>query len=52
LQKKIINNYENIFFIRCVEKRDKAIAMGLTTAVVSMFAIVPSPTFFGWIIDR
>jgi len=38
--------------MRCVNPKDKAIALGLTTAIVSVLAVVPSPIFFGWIIDQ
>lgn len=38
--------------VRCVEKRDKAVSIGLATSILSLFAIIPSPIFFGWIIDR
>lgn len=36
---------------RCVNTEDKATSVGLTSAVVSIFAVVPSPIIFGIIID-
>lgn len=38
--------------VRCVDKKDKAISLGLSMAMVSFFAIATSPTFFGFIIDE
>lgn len=38
--------------IRCVEERDKAISIGLTSAIIKFFAVIPSPIFFGYIFDR
>jgi len=38
--------------LRCIDKKDKAVSIGFATAVISLFAVVPSPIFFGWIIDQ
>jgi solute carrier organic anion transporter family, member 5A len=38
--------------VRCVEKKDKAVSIGLSMALISFFAVATSPTFFGWIIDE
>lgn len=37
--------------IRCIEKEDKAVALGFGMALVRLFASVPSPIFFGFILD-
>lgn len=37
--------------IRCVEERDKTVAIGFGMAFVRMLAAVPSPILFGYIID-
>lgn len=38
--------------IRCVEERDKAISMGLSMAINTLFSFLPAPIIFGLIIDR
>lgn len=38
--------------LRCVEERDKAISMGLSMAVNTLFSFLPAPIIFGMIIDR
>ncbi|KAG5674919.1 hypothetical protein PVAND_004864 [Polypedilum vanderplanki] len=37
--------------IRCIEKEDKAVALGFGMAFVRLLASVPSPIFFGYILD-
>ena len=37
--------------IRCIEKEDKAVAIGFGMAFVRLFSSVPSPIFFGYILD-
>lgn len=37
--------------IRSIEERDKAIAMGLGFTFIHLFALIPSPILFGWILD-
>lgn len=37
--------------IRCVEERDKTVAIGFGMSIVRMLAAVPSPIFFGVILD-
>lgn len=38
--------------IRCVEERDKTLAIGFGMALIRLLAAVPSPIFFGFIIDN
>ncbi|XP_063233126.1 solute carrier organic anion transporter family member 74D-like [Bacillus rossius redtenbacheri] len=38
--------------IRCVEERDKTVSMGLGMALLSVFTFLPSPIFFGYILDK
>ncbi|XP_030370768.1 solute carrier organic anion transporter family member 74D [Scaptodrosophila lebanonensis] len=38
--------------VRCVSEKDKTAAMGLGMMMCSMFAFIPSPIFFGWVLDR
>ncbi|XP_055609413.1 solute carrier organic anion transporter family member 74D-like [Uranotaenia lowii] len=38
--------------IRCVEERDKAISMGVSMAINTLFSFLPAPIIFGMIIDR
>lgn len=38
--------------IRCVEERDKTLAIGLGMSMVRLLASVPSPIVFGYLIDR
>lgn len=37
--------------IRCIDKEDKAVALGFGMAFVRLLASVPSPIFFGFILD-
>lgn len=37
--------------VRCVPEDDKATAMGLGMMLMSLFAFIPSPIFFGWLLD-
>lgn len=37
--------------LRCVEKRDKAVSIGLTSAIIKFCAVIPSPILFGYIFD-
>ncbi|XP_015111744.1 solute carrier organic anion transporter family member 4C1 [Diachasma alloeum] len=37
---------------RCVEKRDKSVAQGVTLMFVSLFALIPGPILYGAIIDQ
>lgn len=36
----------------CVEEYDKSVAMGFGLTFMALFAFIPSPIFFGWILDR
>lgn len=38
--------------IRCVEERDKTLAIGFGMTLIRLLAAVPSPIFFGYIIDN
>lgn len=38
--------------IRCVEDRDKAVSISLNLTILSIFTFIPSPIFFGYIIDK
>ena len=38
--------------LRCVEERDKAVSIGLTSAIIKFFAVIPSPIVFGYIFDH
>jgi len=38
--------------IRCVEEKDKTVAIGFGMALIRLLAAVPSPIFFGYIIDN
>ncbi|XP_054269028.1 solute carrier organic anion transporter family member 74D-like isoform X1 [Macrosteles quadrilineatus] len=37
--------------VRCVDEKDKTVAMGLGLAFLSLFAFIPSPILFGYFID-
>ncbi|XP_077302621.1 solute carrier organic anion transporter family member 74D-like [Arctopsyche grandis] len=37
--------------LRCVEERDKSLSIALSMGAVALFALIPSPIFFGYIID-
>lgn len=37
---------------RCVDKKDKAFSQGLFLMLISMFAMIPGPILYGWVIDR
>lgn len=37
---------------RCVEKRDKSFSQGLFLMMISLFAMIPGPIMYGWIIDK
>lgn len=38
--------------LRCVEERDKAVSIGLTSAIIKFCAVIPSPILFGYIFDH
>jgi hypothetical protein len=38
--------------VRCVEERDKTVAMGFGLMFLALFAFLPSPVFFGFIFDE
>lgn len=38
--------------VRCIEERDKTVAMGFGLAFMCLFSFMPSPIFFGTLLDR
>lgn len=38
--------------VRCIEEKDKTAAMGFSLTILSSFAFVPSPIFFGYILGK
>uniref|UniRef100_A0A1B0CFB6 Kazal-like domain-containing protein n=1 Tax=Lutzomyia longipalpis TaxID=7200 RepID=A0A1B0CFB6_LUTLO len=38
--------------VRCVEEKDKPVAMGFSLMIMSLFSFIPSPIFFGAILDK
>lgn len=38
--------------IRCIDEKDKTVAIGLGGTLVHLFAFIPSPILFGYILDR
>jgi len=36
--------------VRCVDEKDKAVAMGFGLMIMSLFAFIPSPILFGFIL--
>lgn len=47
---KILKIY--LYLLRCVEEKDKTVAMGFGLMLMSLFAFIPSPIFFGNLMDR
>lgn len=39
-------------YFRCVDEKDKAVAMGFGGTLMSMFAFIPAPIMFGFIIGK
>lgn len=39
-------------FCRGVKKEDKSFAQGLTLMLISLFALIPGPILYGWLIDK
>ncbi|KAH8275691.1 hypothetical protein KR026_012669 [Drosophila bipectinata] len=37
--------------LRCIPQEDKTFALGLGSMVASLLSFIPSPIFFGWLID-
>ncbi|XP_046422578.1 solute carrier organic anion transporter family member 74D isoform X1 [Neodiprion pinetum] len=37
--------------VRCVDEKDKTVAMGFGLTIMSLFAFIPSPILFGFIMD-
>lgn len=37
--------------VRCIEEKDKPVALGFGLMLMSMFSFIPSPIFFGYVID-
>ncbi|XP_042209705.1 solute carrier organic anion transporter family member 1C1-like isoform X2 [Homarus americanus] len=42
----------NIILFRCVQERDKDLALGVFNAVLALGASIPAPIIFGWVIDQ
>ncbi|XP_058065662.1 solute carrier organic anion transporter family member 74D isoform X1 [Anopheles bellator] len=38
--------------VRCVDERDKAVSMGFGMMVLSLMSFIPSPIFFGLVLDK
>lgn len=38
--------------IRCIHEKDKTVAIGLGSVLVHLFAFIPSPILFGFILDK
>ena len=38
--------------VRCVEEKDKTVAMGFSLMIMSLFAFIPSPILFGYILGK
>lgn len=38
--------------VRCVPEKDKTVAMGFGLMMMSLLAFIPSPIFFGWVLDK
>ncbi|KAI1297651.1 Solute carrier organic anion transporter family member 1A1 [Halotydeus destructor] len=38
--------------LRCVEERDKSLAIGLTKTILALLGSIPYPLIFGWIVDK
>ncbi|KAG5683743.1 hypothetical protein PVAND_013008 [Polypedilum vanderplanki] len=38
--------------IRCIDQKDKSVAIGVGATLVHLFAFIPSPILFGYILDK
>jgi hypothetical protein len=38
--------------VRCVDEKDKTVAMGFGMMMMSLFSFIPSPIFFGALMDK
>ncbi|XP_015609202.1 solute carrier organic anion transporter family member 2A1 [Cephus cinctus] len=38
--------------VRCVDEKDKTVAIGFGLTIMSLFAFIPSPILFGFILDK
>ncbi|KAL7029424.1 hypothetical protein ACKWTF_006241 [Chironomus riparius] len=38
--------------IRCIDEKDKSVAIGLGATLVHLFAFIPSPILFGYLLDK
>lgn len=47
----IVGLYFFLVNYRCVSNQDKSVTQGLILMMVSLFALIPGPIFFGRIID-
>jgi hypothetical protein len=45
-----ISNF--LISIRCIEEKDKSVSIGVSSTMVHLFALIPSPILFGFILDK
>jgi Organic Anion Transporter Polypeptide (OATP) family/Kazal-type serine protease inhibitor domain len=45
-----ISNF--LISIRCIDEKDKTVSIGLSSTLVHLFALIPSPILFGFILDK
>lgn len=38
--------------IRCIDEKDKSVAIGLSATLIHLFAFIPSPILFGYLLDK
>lgn len=45
-----ISNF--LISIRCIDEKDKTASIGLSSTLIHLFALIPSPILFGFILDK
>lgn len=45
-----ISNF--LISIRCIDEKDKTVSIGLSSTLIHLFALIPSPILFGFILDK
>lgn len=45
-----ISNF--LISIRCIDEKDKTVSIGLSSTMIHLFALIPSPIIFGYILDK
>lgn len=45
-----ISNF--LISIRCIDEKDKTVSIGVSSTLVHLFALIPSPILFGFILDK